>query len=88
MNKDKIILGFLMVIGFALCFAGFVSYTNQAIKKHEQAECKRWQEQAKEYLRYGYYLTDWQIDQCNAVGYPITLQEPVPRIDFEGRNIQ
>jgi len=59
-----------------------VNYTDKAIQKHEQGECQRWQQQAKDYAENGYYLADWQIEQCEAVGYPVKVAPVVPRKDF------
>ena len=59
-----------------------VNYTDNAINKSEQGECQRWQQQAIDYANAGFYLTDWQIEQCEAVGYPVKVAPVVPRKDF------
>jgi len=39
------------------------------IEKRESAECIKWVEQAHTFD--GYYLLDWQYEQCEAVGKPL-----------------
>jgi len=65
--------------------AGFliIKYIDNAIYKHEIAECLRWQEYAVDYADAGFYLTTWQEKQCETIGYPVKLKEPLPRKDFE-----
>ena len=77
-------IGMALVMGAIFGISLWLTtYTISAIKKHEQGECQRWQQQAKDYAENGYYLTDWQIEQCEAVGYPIEIAPVVPRKDFE-----
>ena len=47
------------VIFFALAI-------NHGIKLHEKNECLRWREEAGIYPNY--YLTDWQVKQCEHYG--------------------
>lgn len=48
-----------------------------ALVRHEQWECGEWADYAKVFRPWdpktqtGYYLTQWQYDQCKAVGMPI-----------------
>ena len=75
----------IFVIIILLCCVLLISayYTDNAINKSEQAECQRWQQQAIDYAQAGFYLADWQIEQCEAVGYPVKVAPVVPRKDFE-----
>jgi uncharacterized alpha/beta hydrolase family protein len=43
------------------------------VKNEEKVNCHTWQIQAKEYP--GFYLTQWQKDQCDH--YDITIDAPV-----------
>lgn len=72
-----------MIAGMAIAGMAIVKYVDGAITKHEQVECQRWQQQAIDYAQAGYYLTDWQIAQCEAVGFPIKVAPAVPRKDFK-----
>jgi len=87
MKTDLTLLAFGELLVWLLFFVGAiliaVDYTDKAIQKHEQAECQRWQQQAIDYAQAGFYLTDWQIEQCEAVGYPVKVAPVVPRKDFE-----
>jgi len=71
-----------------LCVGGIIAgiviakYVDHAITKHEQVECQRWQQQAIDYAQVGYYITDWQKAQCEAVGYSIKVAPVVPRNNF------
>lgn len=73
----------LLFIGGTIAGMAIVKYVDGAITKHEQVECQRWQQQAIDYAQAGYYLTDWQIAQCEAVGFPIKVAPAVPRKDFK-----
>ena len=55
----------LRFLGFLFLITGLLLIFNEGIKKHERAECLKWQKQAKEIK--GFYWTDWQIKQCKAV---------------------
>ena len=55
---------------------------NGAIIRHEQNECRAWQQQAIDFADAGFYLTSWQEAQCEAVGLPVQVKEPTPRKDF------
>ena len=87
MKTDLTLLAFGELLVWLLFFVGAiftaVNYTDKAIQKHEQGECQRWQQQAIDYANAGFYLTDWQIEQCEAVGYPVKVAPVVPRKDFE-----
>jgi len=48
------------------CLLGF----NSSIEKAEKAECLKWQEMSDSP---GYYLTDWQVEQCKSVGEPLDI---------------
>jgi len=84
-NLMLLAIGEGLVLSLLLTGAIFtaVNYTDKAIQKHEQGECQRWQQQAIDYANAGFYLTDWQIEQCEAVGYPVKVAPVVPRKDFE-----
>jgi hypothetical protein len=56
MLKNILILSGVIIIIFLIIAGG--------VKKQERAECLKWQVEAEQYQ--GYYLTDWQIEQCGA----------------------
>ena len=56
------ILSIATLAVFSVC-ALFV--LNFAIRRAERAECVKWHQQANEYP--GFYLTQWQRAQCEAV---------------------
>jgi len=76
----KFIVG--CVTGIVLGY-GLIALIDNRIRVNEQVECQRWQQQAIDYANAGYYLTDWQFEQCEAVGYPVKVAPVVPRKDFE-----
>jgi hypothetical protein len=86
MKTNLMLLASREALVLLLLFAGAVliavNYTNRATTKYEQGECQRWQQQAIDYAQAGFYLTDWQIEQCEAVGYPVKVAPVVPRKDF------
>jgi len=57
-----IIKGLAVVGGFML----MVYILSVAIDRNARAECLTWQSQAKQFSNY--YLTEWQANQCQAVG--------------------
>ncbi len=77
--KQTIIAIALLFIGGTIAGMAIVKYVDGAITKHEQVECQRWQQQAIDYAQAGYYLTDWQIEQCEAVGYPVKVAPVVQK---------
>lgn len=59
------------IIGFIILFcAGFMAF-EKAIERTEQAECYRWNDEAKIYPYY--YFTDWQEAQCEHYGVKLEL---------------
>jgi len=74
----------IIITAIALAVAGIIAGLAivKYVEKHEQGECQRWQQQAIDYANAGFYLTDWQIEQCEAVGYPVKVAPVVPRKDF------
>ena len=71
---------FWTVIMFAIVW-GLIFIIDGRIKTNEKQECFLWQKQAVEYADYDYYLTQWQRDQCEALGVPVRLPDPVKRND-------
>lgn len=61
----KLIAG--VVFAIVLMYAGSI-----ALRRAEIAECIAWQEQAD--TLQGFYLTQWQVDQCVAVGHAVILK--------------
>lgn len=76
MKKLKYII--LAIIGIA-CGWGLILLIDGRVRHHEVLECQRWQQQAIDYAEVGYYLTEWQRRQCEALGVPIKLAEPILR---------
>lgn len=81
--KNQIIeytIKFIFGIGIGVIL-GYVSMflIDGRIQAHERLECQRWQREAIEFSEYGYYLTQWQLDQCDALGEPVELKEPIKR---------
>ena len=60
---------FILFILAALLLMGF--------KKEEQVSCHKWQEHAEQFA--GFYLTQWQKDQCDAHG--IEINAPVQTLE-------
>ena len=68
-TKDTIIFIVLIcVIVFGLCLILFAG-----ADKNEISECKKWQEYAAQYE--GFYLVQWQADQCKA--HSIQINAPI-----------
>jgi len=65
-----------VLVGYLIC-----KYVDTAIIRHEQNECRLWQQQAINFADAGFYLTSWQEAQCEAVGYPIKDTPIIPRND-------
>ena len=61
-----IAIAMVLFTGLFLIFTGI----NSQIEKAERAECIKWQEMSDSP---GYYVTDWQVDQCEAVGEPLDI---------------
>jgi len=76
----KFIVG--CAVGVALGYA-LLNLIDGRIQYHEQLECRQWQKEAIEFANFGYYLTQWQLNQCEAVGYPVKVAPVVTRKDFE-----
>ena len=69
-NKIKEACFWLMVVVLAIlagCTLGV------GIKNHERKECYEWQKQAREYP--GFYLTDWQKEQCDHYSIKIEVKK-------------
>ncbi len=56
----------LTLIGVAGLFYGMFLMTKGGLEAHEKHECLMWQEQAEQFD--GFYLTNWQKEQCSARG--------------------
>lgn len=68
MKKATIwILGIVVVILLAPAIG---RQLNQSQIEREKWECEKWNQEAKELVNY--YVTNWQIEQCEAVGIPLT----------------
>lgn len=62
----------LVVLGaFAILSIGylFTTPTESSIDRVEKYECQRWQEEAAKYQ--GFYLVQWQADQCKFHGIKV-----------------
>ena len=55
---DKIKYAILTIIAIAT----FLAVMNYGIKKHEENECYQWAKESEKIA--GYYMTQWQVDQC------------------------
>ena len=53
----------ITVVILIILFAVFLIGLGKALDAHEQVECYKWQQQASQFE--GYYLTDWQKQQCD-----------------------
>lgn len=62
-----------VTIAVAAIILGFVCLAVVWLDRTETATCIKWQEQASEYP--GFYLTQWQKQQCDYHG--ITIEAPV-----------
>lgn len=66
MKTIKIIIYIMIwiIIGLAVIWM-----IGKMLERHEAAECRTWQEEAKKYE--GYYITKWQAEQCKRYGIEI-----------------
>ncbi len=55
-----------VVIGL---FYGVFIIMKAGLEAHEIQECIKWQEHAKEFQ--GFYITNWQDEQCRSLGFPV-----------------
>lgn len=69
MKLGHLLAVILGVIGFGLLVLGIAT----AVDRSERAECLKWQGEARQYP--GYYLTQWQAQQCAA--QDIAVDAPV-----------
>lgn len=69
--KDLIILA----IGLSLITAGtslmMYAIGQSTIYNYEKQECQKWSLEAISYKDVGYFLADWQKDQCDHYGITI-----------------
>lgn len=61
----------ILVLAFAI--AGILAIISYGISLSEYAECENWKDQAQKFP--GYYITQWQKQQCDAhqveIGAPV-----------------
>ena len=55
----KTLITIVLIVVIALFFVRFL---DAGIKKHERAECLRWQQESQQYE--GWYSSSWQREQC------------------------
>lgn len=67
--KENFLIGSLIVVLVSALILVLVAGTNNS----EKAECKKWQEYAAQYE--GFYLVQWQADQCKA--HSIQINAPI-----------
>lgn len=71
MNDNNVEFAVLLFI--ALVLIGLTSLVlPMGFNKQMRAECYTWKAQAEEYR--GFYLTDWQKDQCDDMGVEIIVK--------------
>lgn len=63
----------IAVVGIVGAFFLFGFILNASLDTSEVFECNKWNDEATYLI--GYYVTPWQVAQCNAHG--ITLNAPV-----------
>ncbi len=63
----------LVVIIFTVLVGALVLVILASITANEKTECREWQEQAAKFE--GFYLTNWQAEQCQA--HSIIINAPV-----------
>ena len=61
----KIIYALLVVLLIAVSFL----LVKRVMELHEVGECIQWREYANRYA--GFYLSDWQKEQCEAMGIDV-----------------
>lgn len=67
--KEKILIAFVCVLAFV-----FVTLLlNEGLNRSERLECLAWRNYSQQYA--GFYLTEWQADQCLA--HDITINAPI-----------
>lgn len=77
MTKTKFgayLFAFVAIITLMICGA------IEGVKRQEIKECNQWQEQADTYP--GFYLLDWQKEQCQAHGIEINFTFKTPELEM------
>lgn len=64
----KTFITFLLAIAITTSLVVAIKY---AIESSEMIECLNWQEEVDIY--YNYYLTDWQVEQCENYGIELDV---------------
>lgn len=54
----------------AIMIAGITILFSYGMNKQERIDCNKWNEQSTAYANY--YVTEWQVAQCNAHGIHLT----------------
>ena len=65
------VIGIFLVGCLIMSWGGIMK---EVMSRHELMECQEWQKQSKIYR--GYYITDWQKEQC--LEYQILLEDNKP----------
>ena len=63
----------ITIIALAGAAVGIAAILNTGLDRQAKVDCLQWQSQATQYP--GFYLTQWQKDQCDSVG--ITINAPI-----------
>ena len=66
MRAVKMIWSLVLLLAIALIVTLMLQ---SGLKRAERAECVQWVEISQEYP--DFYLTDWQIEQCETLGFDI-----------------
>lgn len=66
--KEKILAGIVMIF----FVGGMVGVIAWGLDRQEVVECNQWKEQSNQFA--GFYLTEWQKEQCDAHGVEVQAQ--------------
>lgn len=81
-NKEALlnIIGYTIIIAFIIGLVTLMAYgIRTGIEKAEKGECYEWQGYAEDYT--GFYITDWQEEQCDHYGIEIKIEKEIKYIE-------
>ncbi len=68
-HMKNLIQGIVIILIGVATIAGILWMANWGMNRQERFECKNWQAEAGDYP--GYYITEWQQQQCDRWGIQI-----------------
>ena len=80
-TTEKILSAVLFAGGAVVIVLSLIWTINKGLNKQEIVECKQWLDQSKTYI--GWYSTDWQRQQCSALGITLPKETADKWSEFE-----